>query len=977
MKRSIVGAVLAILSIFSAADAQWPRGTHTIFSPFVKPLKIGGGGWNVMVAVANDGTRFTGTDTYGGFKFNTGTGLWEQYVTKTTMPAADFGYYPTTGTSQVQQQTTGGVYALAVLPTDSSKVYMIKDAKFFASTNGGATWTRPSPGLPTQPNDVNGPLDPNTDYRQSGPKMAVDPNNYLHVLVGTTINGLYETVDGGVNFTSVTAVPTSISWNGQYPAYNVAFDQSSAHNCGSGGIQTCVIYAYQNSASPSMYKSINGGTSWSNTTGGPTTMDRLVVSDAGTVWATDDAQGIGGNGGDVWKYASNTWTHVTGATAAQWFCGQTGGPDYCHAIAVDPVTPSRILFFNPRGDAFVSLNTGGSTTATTKTIVGTDVPWLPITGGINYMAVGDVVWDRSVPGQLIMGMGLGTFTSIVPDTGNAVWTSLNAGQEQLVTAAGIAPNGIAITGNEDRGTFTLNSPNTYPSIQNTPFINSMLSLFVTYGLDYAAGNTNFMAALITASAGNAGNNSATSSDGGQTWNLFSSYNKAVAGNNAACSSGSGPVNITVPNTTGLTTWAFNSTTGSSGSIARVYGSYVQGKNATSAYWPITVLNSTTIQLQGSACSNFILGDAAYSFQIVVETQPLSNRNGGFNVTGVANNGSGLIRVTFTSTSQDLIDQTYICLSGILGTTEANGCWTFNVVNTNSNQMDLIGSTFTHTYTSGGVGKYRIPNGGTIAVADANNMVVVPANDVYPICTTDGGQTWTEKTSPTVATGSLSGWGHALYLFAHPFVADRVTANTFYGYNYVAGVYKMTGCGTMSIVSGSQLNSGIAGYTANTATAGLFPNGDGSSTLKSVPGYAGHLFFATGFVGSATHPVPRFLYRSIDGGQNWFNIYRTSEPQRFDCSGAIAPGMDYPTCYMVGWIDNDYGTWRATGTAAQWATCTGSGTSQVCGTTVTWTKLVDYPLGSMDGPQVIVADGVTWNKWYQGFGGSGWAYGQQN
>jgi hypothetical protein len=32
---------------------------------------------------------------------------------------------------------------------------------------------------------------------------------------------------------------------------------------------------------------------------------------------------------------------------------------------------------------------------------------------------------------------------------------------------------------------------------------------------------------------------------------------------------------------------------------------------------------------------------------------------------------------------------------------------------------------------------------------------------------------------------------------------------------------------------------------------------------------------------------------------------------------------------------------------------------------------------MDSVQSIIADGVMWNKWYQGFGGSGWAYGQQN
>ena len=75
--------------------------------------------------------------------------------------------------------------------------------------------------------------------------------------------------------------------------------------------------------------------------------------------------------------------------------------------------------------------------------------------------------------------------------------------------------------------------------------------------------------------------------------------------------------------------------------------------------------------------------------------------------------------------------------------------------------------------------------------------------------------------------------------------------------------------------------------------------------------------------------------------------------------------------MVGWISNVYGVWRTTATAAQWASGAGTGTS------VTWTKVNDYPLGSMDGPATLAADQTTWNKWMPGFAGSGFVYGQQN
>jgi hypothetical protein len=260
------------------------------------------------------------------------------------------------------------------------------------------------------------------------------------------------------------------------------------------------------------------------------------------------------------------------------------------------------------------------------------------------------------------------------------------------------------------------------------------------------------------------------------------------------------------------------------------------------------------------------------------------------------------------------------------------------------------------------------------------MVIVPSNNSFPNCTTDGGQTWTELKVPTTTPGSETGWSYALYTFRHTFVADRVAPSTFYGYNYLQGVYKMTSCAMPTVVSGSQLNSGIAGYKANTSTSNLFPSGSVASTLKSVPGYAGHLLFAAGYIGNpgaAMHPAATSLLRSTDGGQNWFPTSNVAEPIKISCDGAIAPDSDYPTCYMVGWVSNVYGIWRTTATAAEWASCSGMGVNRVCGKGVTWKQVTDYPLGSMDTIQSIIADGVTWNKWYAGFGGSGWVYGQQN
>lgn len=73
--------------------------------------------------------------------------------------------------------------------------------------------------------------------------------------------------------------------------------------------------------------------------------------------------------------------------------------------------------------------------------------------------------------------------------------------------------------------------------------------------------------------------------------------------------------------------------------------------------------------------------------------------GALPITGAADNGSGLIRITVSSTSS-LTTGDIRTITDVGGTTEANGTWTITVVN--GTTFDLQGSTFANTYTSGGV-----------------------------------------------------------------------------------------------------------------------------------------------------------------------------------------------------------------------------------------------------------------------------------
>lgn len=72
-------------------------------------------------------------------------------------------------------------------------------------------------------------------------------------------------------------------------------------------------------------------------------------------------------------------------------------------------------------------------------------------------------------------------------------------------------------------------------------------------------------------------------------------------------------------------------------------------------------------------------------------------NGSTAISGAANNGSGLIRIT--ATSHGMVNNERVHVTGVGGVTAANGYW--NVTNVTANTFDLIGSVFSGTYTSGG------------------------------------------------------------------------------------------------------------------------------------------------------------------------------------------------------------------------------------------------------------------------------------
>jgi photosystem II stability/assembly factor-like uncharacterized protein len=233
-------------------------------------------------------------------------------------------------------------------------------------------------------------------------------------------------------------------------------------------------------------------------------------------------------------------------------------------------------------------------------------------------------------------------------------------------------------------------------------------------------------------------------------------------------------------------------------------------------------------------------------------------------------------------------------------------------------------------------------GGSNADSTPDNVIHIPNNNGVAKYTLDGGKTWSPLGIPGLPSqdGTETGWG---WLWAHNrkiLCADKVRPQTFYAYNYgPKGKPELAGLWRTS-------DGGQSWTKAKAGTIGEWTTFH--AQMRTVPDNAGHLFFTAGL--EQEQP----LYRSNDGGASWSSVSGFKNVISFNF-GKPAPSASYPTIFVSGWFNGDYGIWRSTDNCA------------------TWTKIGDYPLESIDLSPSIAGDPNIYGRCYVAFGGSGAAY----
>jgi hypothetical protein len=914
-----------------------------------RPFKIGAGGFLTGLSQAYDGTLYCRTDTYGAYKWNTGTSDWTQLVTGTSLPGGD-----------IHADFEGGVVEIAAATgsTDSAIVYMIYGAPDFEcfvyrSADRGATWIKRTGSVGNYfgaaANGGTASMNANNQAnsaRLSQKMMAVDPTNpdVIYTSNGVTLK---KSTDGGVNWSSCSGftAPT-----GSNPAVTgILIDPSSSTL--SSPTRKAVIWAF--SYGNGYFRSTDGGATWAVVAGGPTFVRDADINANGVLLAVDSSTG------KTWRYSSSTWTDLVGTNA--WF------------VAFDPNSVNRAVIASADAQLkeqtnITTGNFSGSWLDGTANKVSTTIPWQAISTEETYMSAGGINFSKSTANRLLMSQGIGFWRTDISAgfTASHTWTSMSVGIEQLVS------NQIKkFTGNRyiyyacwDRGLFRTANPEQYAPYANTPASSAAnAGIRHVFHLDAAKNDSDFIVALVT--YGNASAGCAYSNNGGDTWTIFERPPIPVGiktlFNVLSVTNGS-PTVIVNETAHGLT----------NGSYIPVFRCGAIGGITPSGRYQVTVNNANQWQFtHGSNATSTVSnggGNFNYGMDYYSGAYQHPVLNNAFNTT----NGSPDVTVQLPS-------------GGNGGTLRANGYINFYGASTIGG-LDVNGRQKIYTDSSGGLITIRpggnanatvangggtnvcyvdewmwprVPQNSQIAVSTPTNWVMIGAAGRGIFYTTNGGAnpTWTRCSfpSPVNETQGAFDWGYNSYRSI--VVADPNTANKFYLFHYDNGTYVSTDSGANWTLQSS-----------NTLAGGNF-----HAKLRCVPGFSGHLFWASGHIGTYNDygsPTAK-NYFSTNGGVTWTEIgsptlgaASTGEVvELYDLSiGAIKPGKTYPTIWAVGWINGVYGIYYCV-----------DFDPTVSGKPSTWYKAGDYPLGSIDYVQTMCADPDQWDTCYIGFSGSGAVY----
>lgn len=439
-----------------------PTGWHQIL--------IGGGGFLVGTDLASDGFAVARTDTYGAWARDFGASSWRQLVTSTSIPNPVHNW-------------AVGVYEIRIAPSNSAILYMHYQGYVYKSSDRGLTWALTNYSR-TDVYGSGGSSYANDDFKTHGAKMAINPSDPNHVIVGFPGLACRQTFDGGTSWSDLPTVATASETSS---GYRILFRSSS---------EILVL-----SAGTGVYRSTNTGGAFSITSSGPTDFHNWQAATDGVVYVAD------GDTNNFWKLSGTTWSNPSITTAgAGWHVMMTDPADAAHVIGID--WGGGLSRSTDSGSNWTSLYDAGNRESSN------DVPWLEVTDE-TYMASGNG-FINALDGKMEIGEGIGYWTADKPTTypQTITWNAMSKGIEQLVVNDIVPlPAGGAAIACWDRPLFKSANPAIYPS-SHGPSYNDAIQM--GWALASCASSPNTLVAICNWLTDESG----ISTDGGLTWTPF-------------------------------------------------------------------------------------------------------------------------------------------------------------------------------------------------------------------------------------------------------------------------------------------------------------------------------------------------------------------------------------------------------------------------------------------------------------------------
>ena len=176
--------------------------------------------------------------------------------------------------------------------------------------------------------------------RQTGEKLAVDPNNSSILFCGSRLAGLWKSSDTGRTWAQASKLgAASDTGSSNLDNINgvsfVLFDSASGLTT-DGGTKTLYLGVSSMSSSANLFVSQDGGSTFTPISGGPALMPMRATLDHGNLYLTY-SNGPGPysiTNGAIYKYAiaSGTWTNITPKDTATGSYFGSGGNSYSHGF---------------------------------------------------------------------------------------------------------------------------------------------------------------------------------------------------------------------------------------------------------------------------------------------------------------------------------------------------------------------------------------------------------------------------------------------------------------------------------------------------------------------------------------------------------------------------------------------------------------------------------------------------------------------